>query len=175
MPLPLPRGVRVPERAVWLNGHLVRGHDAAVSVFDRGVRSGAALFETLRVYDGHPFAWERHMERLVLSAAELGFPVPESPRRLRAGVEEVLAAEGLADAVVRITVTRGIPAGRPVRTGTWIDADPLGGRLWPGTRRRETGGGGHAIVSETPLAPGFLGRHKTGDPARLGPPPPGCK
>src|SRR5437764_72440 len=42
MPLPLPRGARVPERSVWLNGHLVRGHDAALSVFDRGARAAGA-------------------------------------------------------------------------------------------------------------------------------------
>ena len=72
MPLPLPPRVRVPDRAVWLNGQIVHGHDAALSVFDRGVRDGGAIFETLRVYGGRPFAWKRHMERMVLSAAELG-------------------------------------------------------------------------------------------------------
>ena len=165
MPLPLPPRVRVPERAVWLNGQLVRGHDAAVSVFDRGARDGGAIFETLRVYDGRPFAWERHMERMVLSAAELGFPVPPSPGKLRAAVDEVMAAEGLSDAVVRITVTRGIAGGRPVRTGAWVEAEPVGGRLWVGTRTRhpQDGGpaGGRAILSLTPFAPGLLGRHKT--------------
>lgn len=165
MPLPLPPRVRVPDRAVWLNGQLVRGHDAALSVFDRGARDGGAIFETLRVYTGRPFAWQRHMERMVLSAAELGFPVPPSPSTLRTAVDEVLAAEGLSDAVVRITVTRGIPGGRPVRTSAWVEAEPLGGRLWVGTRTRhpEDGGpaGGRAILSLTPFAPGLLGRHKT--------------
>ena len=165
MTLPLPPRVRIPDRAVWLNGHLVRGHDAALSVFDRGARDGGAIFETLRVYAGRPFAWQRHMERLVLSAAELGFPVPPSPSQLRAAVDEVLAAEGLGDSVVRITVTRGIPGGRPVRTSAWVEAEPVGGRLWVGTRTRhpEDGGpaGGRAIVSLTPFAPGLLGRHKT--------------
>jgi branched-chain amino acid aminotransferase len=165
MSLPLPPGARVPDRAVWLNGHLVRGQDAAVSVFDRGARDGGALFETLRCYAGRPFAWERHMERLVLSAAELGFPVPPSPIRLRAALDEVLAAEGLSDAVVRITVTRGIPGGKPVRTGAWLEAEALGGRLWVGARMRHPGdggpAGGRAILSQTPFSPGLLGRHKT--------------
>ncbi|HEY6196116.1 MAG TPA: aminotransferase class IV [Candidatus Eisenbacteria bacterium] len=155
----------MPERTVWLNGQLVRGHAAALSVFDRGARDGGALFETLRAYGGRPFAWEHHMERMVLSAAELGFPVPPSPSRLRLAVDEVLAAEGLTDAVVRITVTRGIPGSRPVRTGAWVEAEALGGRLWVGKRMRhpEDDGpaGGRAILSETPFTPGLLGRHKT--------------
>ena len=63
-----------------------------------------------------PFLWERHLERLVLSAAELGFPVPPSPARAaRGGRRSCSTPSGLADAVVRITVTRGIPGGRPTR------------------------------------------------------------
>jgi branched-chain amino acid aminotransferase len=152
-----PPGARPPDRAVWIDGRIVRGAGAVVSVFDRGARDGGAIFETLRVYGGVPFAWERHLERMVLSAAELGFPVPPSPARLREGVDELLAGEGLADAVVRITVTRGIPGGRPTRTGAWIEAEPLAGRLWAGTRA----GAGSAMVSQVPFEPGWLGRHKT--------------
>ena len=163
--LPLPPGARVPDRALWLNGCLVRGEAAVLSVWDRGARDGGALFETLRTYAGRPFAWQQHMERLVLSAAELGFPVPPAPARLREAVEQVLAAEKLTDAVVRITVTRGIPGGRPVRTGAWVEAEALGGRLWAGARMRHPSGdgpaGSRAIVSRTPFAPGRLGRHKT--------------
>lgn len=164
MSLPLPPGARLPDRPVWLNGRLVRGDEAALSVFDRGARDGGAVFETLRAYGGEPFAWERHMERLVLSAAELGFPVPPAPSRLREAVAEVLAAMGLRNAVVRITVTRGIPGGRPVRTGAWVEAEAVGGRLWPGTRATHADGGpagARVIVSQTPFAAGWIARHKT--------------
>jgi branched-chain amino acid aminotransferase len=159
MTLPLPPGARLPSRTIWLNGRLVRDHEAALSVWDRGARDGGALFETLRTYGGEPFAWNEHLERLVLSAAELGFPVPPAPAALRAAVAEVLAAEKLTEAVVRLTVTRGIPGGRPVRTGAWVEAEPLAGRLWAGTRA--DGRGGRAILSRTPFTPGSLGRHKT--------------
>lgn len=164
MSLPLPPGTRVPERHVWLNGQLVRGEAAALSVFDRGARDGGAIFETLRVYDGRPFAWERHLERLVLSAAELGFPVPPSPAQLHEAAAQVLAAEGLRDAVLRITVTRGIAGGRPVRTGAWVEAEAVGGRLWVGTRTRHADGGpagARVMVSQTPFAAGWIARHKT--------------
>ena len=81
MTLPLPPGVRGPDKLACVNGSLVRGEDAVLSLWDRGARDGGAIFETVRVYAGEPFAWERHLERLVLSAAELGFPVPPSPAR----------------------------------------------------------------------------------------------
>ena len=148
---------QLPERAVWMDGTLCRGDAARLSVFDRGARDGEGLFETLRVYAGRPFLWNAHLERLVLAAAELGFPVPTAPATLRAALDEVLAAAGLEDAVVRITITRGVPGRRPTRSGAWIDAEPLAGRLWPGTRS----GAARAIVSRRPFDPGPLGRYKT--------------
>lgn len=128
-----------------------------LSLWDRGARDGGAIFETVRTYGGEPFAWERHLERLVLSAAELGFPVPPSPSRLRKAVGELLAAQSLSDAVVRITVTRGIPGGRPTRTGAWIEAESVPARLWAGQRAVSA----TAIQSAHPFAAGWLGRHKT--------------
>jgi branched-chain amino acid aminotransferase len=154
---PLPPGVRAPDRVAWINGHVVRGEAAVLSVFDRGARDGGGVFETVRVYAGRPFAWQRHMERLVLSAAELGFPVPPAPAQLREGIDELLAEQRLADAVVRLTVTRGIAGGRPTRTGAWIEAEPLAGRLWPGTLR----GGASVMFSSVPFQQGWIGRHKT--------------
>jgi len=153
----IPPGAHAPERTVWINGQLVRGGDASLSLFDRGARDGGGIFETVRVYAGQPFDWTRHMERLVLAAAILGFPVPSAPARLRHALAQVLAAEGLSDAVARLTVTRGIAGGRPTRTGAWVEAEPLAGRLWPGTRR----GLATVVISRRPFHPGALGAFKT--------------
>lgn len=149
------RAARVPDRILWVNGRLRRGEEAALSLFDRGARDGEGLFETIRVRGRRPELWQEHVERLVVSAAELGFPVPPTHERLAAAIDELLAASDLEDAAVRITVTRGIPGGRPTRAGCWIEAEPLAARRW----RSEAGA--HAIVSRTPFQPGPLGRHKT--------------
>jgi branched-chain amino acid aminotransferase len=151
------RGAAAPARALWIDGRVRRGDEATLSLFDRGARDGEGLFETLRVDHGRPRFWNRHMERLVLSAAVLGFPVPPAPERLREGVAELIAEADLDQAVVRITVTRGIPGGRPTRTGVWIDAEPLEARLWRGTRA----GAATVITSKRPFEPGPLGAHKT--------------
>jgi branched-chain amino acid aminotransferase len=160
-PMTTPMTTRVtPGRALWINGRICRGEEATLSLFDRGARDGEGLFETLRVYDGRPFAWSRHMERLILSAAVLGFPVPASPVTLRAALDELLHAEGLSDAVARVTVTRGIPgraAGRATRTGAWVEVESLAARLWRGTRA----GAASVIVSKRPFESGPLGAHKT--------------
>jgi branched-subunit amino acid aminotransferase/4-amino-4-deoxychorismate lyase len=147
----------LPDRALWMDGAIVRGEQATISLFDRGARDGEGIFETLRIYERHPFRWHRHLERLVLAAAELGFPVPPHPGHLREALDALLDAHALRDAVARITVTRGIPGGRPTRTSCWIELEPLGSRLWSGTRA----GRASAIVSRRPFEPGALGCYKT--------------
>ena len=67
-------GVRAPDRVMWVNGELRRGSEATLTLFDRGARDGEGLFETVAVHAGAPVLWERHLERMVLAAAELGFP-----------------------------------------------------------------------------------------------------
>jgi branched-chain amino acid aminotransferase len=91
---------------LWLDGALVRASEAGVSPFDHGLLVGDGVFETLRVYGGVPFAWTRHYARLVRSAAGLGLTAPGS-QELRAAVDEVLAANGLSEGRVRLTVTGG--------------------------------------------------------------------
>lgn len=152
---PPPPGLH--DRTLWINGDLVQGTDAVLSLHDRGARDGEGLFETIRVEDGRPRAWDRHMERLVLSAAELGFPVPPAPAVLEQALADVLQANGLGAAAARITVTRGVPGSRPTRAGSWIEAEPLEGRVWHGTRS----GRARTILSRRPFEPGPLGRYKT--------------
>lgn len=91
---------------IWLNGTLDELERLRISPLDHGLLVGDGVFETLRVYDGVPFAWRRHHERLVASAAGIGLDVPASAE-LRAAAEAVLAANGLPEARLRITVTGG--------------------------------------------------------------------
>lgn len=107
---------------VWLDGHLVALDDAHVSPLDRGLVVGDGVFETLRVYGGVPFAWRRHMERLAHSAAGLSLELPNAAS-LRAAVDEVLAANELREARLRITVTGGAGPPGTSRAGarpTWF-------------------------------------------------------
>ena len=91
---------------LWLDGQLVSAGEAGVSPFDHGLLVGDGVFETLRVYNGVPFAWTRHHQRLVRSAAGLGLSTPGS-EELRSAVNAVLAANGLTAGRVRLTVTGG--------------------------------------------------------------------
>lgn len=92
--------------AVWIDGALVDPAVATVSAFDHGLTVGDGVFETLRVYRGVPFALRRHLDRLAVSAGGLGLHLP-GRSVLEGAVAEVLAAAGLAEARLRLTVTGG--------------------------------------------------------------------
>jgi branched-chain amino acid aminotransferase len=92
---------------VWTNGVLLEADAARISPFDHGLLVGDGVFETVRVYDGQPFAWRRHLDRLAYSAAGLGLTTPDRDE-LRAAADSVLRANKLSDARLRITITGGL-------------------------------------------------------------------
>jgi branched-chain amino acid aminotransferase len=91
---------------VWVNGELIDHDDSQVGAFDHGLTVGDGVFETIAVRDGRPLAATRHLARLVRSAVALGLPAPDAAA-LRTAVDEVSAAGGVADAVVRVVYTSG--------------------------------------------------------------------
>ena len=94
-----------------VDGRLVDRERATVSVEDRGFRYGDAAFETCRAYGGEVFRWKRHVERLGATCETLGMP-DAVPHDLPIRVAETLEANGLEDAYVRISVTRGVQPGK---------------------------------------------------------------
>ena len=78
-----------------------------VSVLDRGLGYGDGLFETIRFVGSGAPLWPRHMQRLEEGCRRLGLPMP-GPGVLLAEAREV--SHGLDQAVVRITLTRGVGA-----------------------------------------------------------------
>jgi len=91
---------------IHLNGHLVEAAVARIDPADRGFLLADGLFETLRAYDGRPFALEAHLVRLSDGAAALGLPMPPTTE-LAAAVTETLQANNHREASIRITLTRG--------------------------------------------------------------------
>ncbi len=93
-------------RIVWINGDLVPEDEARISPFDHGWLVGDAVFETLIMVRGMPFAARRHLERLAYSAEHLGITVPDADV-LRDAMIAVAAANGLEEGRLRVTVSSG--------------------------------------------------------------------
>ncbi len=118
---------------VWLNGSLVDGGEAKLSVFDHGLTVGDGVFETVKAVAGRPFALTRHLDRLASSARGLGLPDPDRDL-VRGAVEQVLAANEVGElGRVRITYTGGIsPLGSERGTaGPTLVVAAVPMRPWP--------------------------------------------
>ena len=113
---------------IWFDGEIVELDNARISPVDRGLTVGDGVFETVRVYNGEPFALRRHIERLLRSAAALGLATETEPT-LRDATEAVLSANNLGDARLRITITggEGFPGSsrRDARSRTFLIATPF--------------------------------------------------
>ncbi len=85
----------------------MKASEAHVSIFDHGFLYGDGVFETVRVYQGMPYAFEEHMDRLFGSAAGISLKVPLVRSVILKAVEVLLDKNNLTDATMRICITRG--------------------------------------------------------------------
>ncbi|MDO8491940.1 MAG: aminotransferase class IV [Dehalococcoidia bacterium] len=97
---------------VFLNGALVPKQDARISAFDYGFLYGYGLFETVRAYSGRVFRLEQHLTRLARGAEVLGLSAKLTSFDLKKAIYDVLEANHLSEARVRLTVSAG--AGEPI-------------------------------------------------------------
>lgn len=92
---------------MMLNGCLVREEEAVVSVMDHGLLYGVGAFETLRLYQGHPFLLDDHLERLNEGLKRMSIRPPYSHKEWERQIIELKERNHLPNASVRITVTGG--------------------------------------------------------------------
>jgi len=88
-------------------GRVVDPEDAKISVFDRGFLYGDSVYETLRTTGGKALEFPRHMKRLAMSAASIGFVVPHSNEEIAAAIAATHTETGNEESYVRVVVTRG--------------------------------------------------------------------
>ncbi len=93
---------------VYVNSEFVPLSQAKISIMDRGFLYGDGLFETLRAYDGQVFKLNEHLARMGHSANALKIPIPMELVELGRVVQTLLEKNNLKDAIVRITLTRGV-------------------------------------------------------------------
>ena len=103
--IPDPRNIDIQ---VWVGDGLVPRAKACVSVFDSVVQGGDAVWEGLRVYQGHIGAFDAHLDRLFASAKAMAFDQIPDRDWVSAAVFATLEANGMTDgAHIRLTLTRG--------------------------------------------------------------------
>lgn len=96
---------------VYLNGRLVDAAGAAVPAADRGFLYGDGFFETTRVVAAAPLLLERHIARLSDSCRAAGFGPCVDAAAFAEGAARLIAANGVREGRLRITVSRGAAPG----------------------------------------------------------------
>lgn len=104
---PIDTGTASAGFMVNVDGTIVSGERAAVSLFDRSFLYGDSVYETLRAYGGVPFALGEHLARLYHSMRRLRLTPNVERDTIEARIEGTLAAAKVRDAYIRVIVTRG--------------------------------------------------------------------
>lgn len=92
---------------VYLNNQLVDEAEAHIAPTDAGFLYGAGLFETMRCHQGTVFQLKDHLDRFFFSAGKLGMTVPLDRTEIATALHEVLAANQLENARIRLTLSAG--------------------------------------------------------------------
>ena len=94
--------------ALSVNGKIVPLDGTHLNARDRGFLLGDSIFETLRLSGGAALRWDRHLSRLRQGGLITGIPIPWNDGQLTEIVRSTVEAGGLSEAVVRLTISRGV-------------------------------------------------------------------
>jgi branched-chain amino acid aminotransferase len=93
------------ESPVWLDGEMVDGKEAMVSVMTFSLHYGLGVFEGIRAYEGERssavFRLREHIERLFASARMVQLEIPFSVEEIVAACTSTLSANGLRSGYLR--------------------------------------------------------------------------
>lgn len=93
----------------YYNGKFAPLSECALPMSDLAIQRGVGAFESIRVYEGSPFAMKQHLERLAGSAAGAGIEAEEIIKKLPEIIREGLAMPELKgwDGLVKPFITGG--------------------------------------------------------------------
>lgn len=105
-------------RFIYHNDRVLPLEEVRLSPGQAGLINGWGIFSTVRVFDGIPFALERHYERLARDAARIQLPLKASQSEVRDAMQQMLQANRIGNACVRIYFIFNT-------IGIWKSAEPF--------------------------------------------------
>ncbi|ABS20441.1 aminodeoxychorismate lyase [Bacillus cytotoxicus] len=93
---------------IYVNGTYVEDTEAKISPYDHGYLYGLGVFETFRIYNGHPFLLDDHYERLMDALAALQIEWDMKKGDMLTILKELLLRNELKHAYIRFNVSAGI-------------------------------------------------------------------
>ncbi len=95
------------ERIVYLNGQYLPEQEAKISIFDRAVTFGDAVYDVAGVLDGKLVDFEHHMLRYFDSLRKLSIESPLSQSDILQAFRQLVKLNQLDEGLVYLQVTRG--------------------------------------------------------------------
>jgi branched-chain amino acid aminotransferase len=87
---------------VFHNGRVLPLAEVRLSPGQAGLLNGWGVFSTLRIYDGHPFAFNFHFDRLKRDAQKLMLPIPYTRQQVLDAVMTLINANNLREGCMRV-------------------------------------------------------------------------
>ncbi len=94
-------------RTVYLNGEYLAPDQAKVSIFDRGILFGDAVYEVAGVLDGKLIDFPNHMARLKNSLASLSMETPLAENEILEAYRKLVSLNQIQEGLVYMQITRG--------------------------------------------------------------------
>ena len=95
-------------RTVYLNGAFIPPEEAKISIFDRAVNFGDAVYEVAGVLEGKLVDFEHHMERYFSSLEKLSITSPLTKDEILQAFRELVKANNVKEGLVYMQVSRGV-------------------------------------------------------------------
>ena len=95
-------------RTVYLNGDYMPDHEAKISIFDRAVNFGDAIYDVAGVLDGKLIDFEHHMQRYFNSLQKLSIESPLTKDEILQAFRRLVELNHLEEGLVYVQVTRGV-------------------------------------------------------------------
>lgn len=95
-------------RFVYLNGDYIPDHEARISIFDRSVNFGDAVYDVAGVLDGKLIDFEHHMQRYSNSLRKLDIESPLTRDQILQAFRRLVELNRLEEGLVYMQVTRGV-------------------------------------------------------------------
>ena len=89
----------------WINGAILPETKAKLNIHEEGIRYGYGLFETVRIYQGIPFALARHLNRLFRSSQVLGFEPVYPEKVVSFAATQLIKNNGIREGILRLYAT----------------------------------------------------------------------
>ncbi|GIN38829.1 D-amino-acid transaminase [Heyndrickxia oleronia] len=92
---------------IIFNGEIVEKSEVNIDIEDRGYQFGDGIYEVIRVYNGHLFTKDEHIQRLYESAEKISIRIPFFKKDLMQRLEELVETNQLDTGIIYLQITRG--------------------------------------------------------------------